>query len=96
LTAAWTLLEAALRRERLVVVIGLLIAVAGSWVWLMFGAGTDMTPIDMTRMAGMDGWLMKPAQRSTGYALLMFSMWWVMMVAMMLPVLHRCCCCLPV
>jgi predicted metal-binding membrane protein len=81
----WTLLEGLLRRERLVVVIGLLTVIAGSWVWLLLGAGTEMTPMDMTRMAGMDGWLMEPAQWSAGYALLMFSMWWVMMVAMMLP-----------
>jgi predicted metal-binding membrane protein len=78
-------LETTLRRERLVFVIGLLVVVAGSWIWLLLGAGTSMTPIDMTRMAGMDGWLMRPAQWSTGYAVLMFSMWWVMMVGMMLP-----------
>jgi predicted metal-binding membrane protein len=85
LNSVWTLLEAALRRERLVVVIGLLTVVAVSWVWLLLGAGTGMTSIDMTRMARMDGWLMEPAQWGVGYALLMFSMWWVMMVAMMLP-----------
>jgi predicted metal-binding membrane protein len=85
LNSIWSLLEVVLRRERLVVVTGVFMVVAGSWVWLLLGAGTGMTPIDMTRMAGMDGWLMKPAQWSIGYALLMFSMWWVMMVAMMLP-----------
>jgi predicted metal-binding membrane protein len=85
LTSTWTLLETALRREWLIVLIGLMIVVAASWAWLLLGAGTDMSPIDMTRMAGMDGWLMEPAQWSIGYALLMFSMWWVMMVAMMLP-----------
>jgi predicted metal-binding membrane protein len=79
------MVEAVLHRERLVLVIGLLIVVVSSWVWLLLGAGTGMTPIDMTRMAGMDGWLMKPAQWSIGYALLMFSMWWVMMIAMMVP-----------
>jgi predicted metal-binding membrane protein len=85
LSSAWTLLEAALRRERLVVGISMLMVVAGSWVWLLLGAGTGMTPMDMTRMAGMNGWLMQPAQWSIGYALLMLSMWWVMMAAMMLP-----------
>jgi predicted metal-binding membrane protein len=85
LTSAWALLEAALRRERLVALIGVLMVVAGSWAWLLLGAGTGMTPTDMTRMAGMDGWLMEPAQWSIGYALLMFSMWWVMMIAMMVP-----------
>ena len=45
----------------------------------------DMSAIEMTRMAGMDGWMMTPAVWTSGYAVLMFSMWWVMMVAMMLP-----------
>ena len=35
-----------------------------AWVWLLLGAGMGMTPIEMTRMAGMDGWLMQPAQWS--------------------------------
>src|ERR1700675_356494 len=39
----------------------------------------------MTRMAGMDGWMMQPAVWTPAYALLIASMWWVMMVAMMLP-----------
>jgi predicted metal-binding membrane protein len=85
LTFVRALVEAALRRERLVVLIGVLIVIAGSWAWLLLGAGTGMIPSDMTRMAGMDGWLMEPAQWSIGYALLMFSMWWVMMIAMMVP-----------
>src|SRR4029453_16889677 len=41
--------------------------------------------IEMTRMAGMDGWMMQPAVWTPAYALLIVSMWWVMMVAMMLP-----------
>lgn len=56
-----------------------------AWIWLIFGAGMDMTAIEMTRMAGMDGWMMQPAAWTLGYALLVLSMWWVMMVAMMLP-----------
>jgi predicted metal-binding membrane protein len=52
---------------------------------LVLGAGTDMTAIEMTRMAGMDGWMMQPAVWTPAYAVLMVSMWWVMMVAMMLP-----------
>ena len=45
----------------------------------------ESTMVDMTRMSGMDGWMMQPAQWGVGYALVMFAMWWVMMIAMMLP-----------
>lgn len=80
-----SLLEAVLRRDRLVLGAGLAAVVALAWAWLVLGAGMDMTAIEMTRMAGMDGWLMQPAVWTAGYAALMFAMWWVMMVAMMLP-----------
>jgi hypothetical protein len=79
------LLEAVIRRDRLVLVAGILLVSALAWGWLVLGAGTDMSAIEMTRMAGMDGWMMQPAVWTPAYALLMISMWWVMMVAMMLP-----------
>lgn len=56
-----------------------------AWGWLVSGAGMDMSAVEMTRMAGMDGWLMQPAVWTPAYAALIASMWWVMMVAMMLP-----------
>jgi predicted metal-binding membrane protein len=49
------------------------------------GAGMEMSAVEMTAMAGMDGWLMRPAVWTPAYAVLIFAMWWVMMVAMMLP-----------
>jgi predicted metal-binding membrane protein len=73
------------RGDRLVLLAGLAAVLGLAWLWLLLGAGMDMTAIEMTRMAGMDGWLMQPAVWSAGYATLMFAMWWVMMVAMMLP-----------
>ena len=79
------MLEAVLQRDRLVVVAGLVAVLAMAWGWLLAGAGMEMGPIEMTAMAGMDGWLMQPAQWSAAYAVLIFAMWWVMMVAMMLP-----------
>ena len=79
------LLEAALRRDLVVIAAGIATVLGLAWIWLLLGAGTDMNAIAVKRMAGMDGWLMQPAQWSAGYALVMFSMWWVMMVAMMLP-----------
>ncbi|MPZ44379.1 MAG: DUF2182 domain-containing protein [Betaproteobacteria bacterium] len=79
------LLEAVLQRDRLVLVAGLVSIVALAWGWLLAGAGMEMSPVAMTGMAGMDGWLMQPAVWTPAYALLIFAMWWVMMVAMMLP-----------
>ena len=79
------MLEAALRRDRLLLAVGLGAVIALAWGWLLLGAGMEMTAVQMTGMAGMDGWLMRPAVWTPGYALLMFSMWWVMMTAMMLP-----------
>jgi predicted metal-binding membrane protein len=85
MASSTALLEALIRRDRLVLVAGMLVVSALAWVWLVLGAGMDMSAIEMTRMAGMDGWMMQPAVWTPVYALLMVSMWWVMMVAMMLP-----------
>ena len=89
-------LEAAVRRDRLVVGIALAAVVSLSWAYLLAGAGMDMSALEMTRMLqlGMAGGMsegrtagmamMTPAVWTPGYAVLMFFMWWVMMVAMML------------
>jgi predicted metal-binding membrane protein len=79
------LLEAMIRRDRWVLLAGILVVSALAWGWLVLGSGMDMSAIDMTRMAGMDGWMMQQAVWTPAYALLIVSMWWVMMVAMMLP-----------
>lgn len=85
MNAQMRVLGGLLRNDRLLLVAGLLVVLALAWGWLLAGAGMDMSAIEMTRMAGMDGWLMQPATWTPGYAVLMFAMWWVMMVAMMLP-----------
>ncbi len=79
------LLEAVLLRDRWVLAAGLVVVLALAWGWLLAGAGMQMSALDMTAMAGMDGWMMQPAVWTPSYALLIFTMWWVMMVAMMLP-----------
>jgi predicted metal-binding membrane protein len=84
-SASEAFLETVIRRDRLVLLAGLVAVLALSWVWLTLGAGMGMSAIEMTRMAGMDGRMMQPAVWTPAYALLIFSMWWVMMVAMMLP-----------
>jgi predicted metal-binding membrane protein len=81
--AASSILEAALRRDRAVVVIALIAIIALSWLWIAIGAGMEMSAIEMTRMPR--DMMMTPAVWTTAYAAMMFAMWWVMMVAMMLP-----------
>jgi predicted metal-binding membrane protein len=82
-----TVLEVALRRDRLVVVVALVAVVAAAWVWIVLGAGTGTSAVAMTQMAGMPDMdmMMERAVWTPGYADLIFTMWWVMMVAMMLP-----------
>ena len=74
-----------LDRDRLILLTGLAIVIMMAWGWLLVGSGMEMSAVEMTAMAGMDGWLMQPAVWTPGYAILIFFMWWVMMVAMMLP-----------
>jgi predicted metal-binding membrane protein len=74
-----------LEHDRSILLIGLAIVIVMAWGWLLAGSGMGPSAMEMTAMAGMDGWLMQPAVWTPGYALLIFAMWWVMMVAMMLP-----------
>jgi predicted metal-binding membrane protein len=69
----------------MVLVAGLVVVLGMAWGWLVTGAGMGMNAVEMTAMAGMNGWLMQPAVWTPAYAVLIFAMWWVMMVAMMLP-----------
>ncbi|MEO7704246.1 MAG: DUF2182 domain-containing protein [Thermoflexales bacterium] len=80
---ASSILEAALRRDRAIVVIALSAITVLSWVWIALGAGMEMSAVEMTRMPR--DMAMTPAVWTPAYAALMFSMWWVMMLAMMLP-----------
>ena len=82
-----TVLEAVLRRDRHVVVAALIAVIAMAWLWILLGAGTGMSAIDMILEPSPDGMasMMGPALWTLGYAGVMFTMWWVMMAAMMLP-----------
>jgi predicted metal-binding membrane protein len=86
-TADDTVLEAALRRDRQVVAAALIAVIATAWLWILLGAGTGMSAMDMLLGPSADGMagMMAPAVWSLGYAGIMFTMWWVMMAAMMLP-----------
>jgi predicted metal-binding membrane protein len=82
-----TMLEAALRRDRVVVVSALLAVIAAAWVWIVLGAGTGTRAVAMMQMARIPDMdmMMERAVWTPVYAGLIFAMWWVMMVAMMLP-----------
>jgi predicted metal-binding membrane protein len=83
-----TLLENVLRRERLVLLSSLVVVIGLAWLWLLLGAGTGMSMLSMSSgntMAGMADMMMRPADWTPDYAIVMFTMWWVMMTAMMLP-----------
>src|SRR6202047_2497327 len=82
-----TILEAVLRRDRMILVAALVGVIAIAWIWIVIGAGTGMSTVGMTRrsgMPGMTGMMMEPAAWTLAYAAVMFAMWWVMMAAMML------------
>jgi len=82
-----TLLEIVLRRDRQAVIAALVIVVALSWIWILLGAGTGMSVMDMIFGSSADDMaaMMAPAVWTPGYVGIMFTMWWVMMAAMMLP-----------
>ena len=75
---AGSLVEGALRRDRLLVVSCLLFAVVLSWAWLLAGAGMMQEMGDMLMPMSSGPW-------TAGHALLVLVMWAVMMAAMMLP-----------
>jgi predicted metal-binding membrane protein len=87
------ILETVLRRDRLLVIMALLVVIVAGWIYILLGAGMGMTAFEMTTapfggpadMARKTEMAMTPAGWSPAYAILMFFMWWIMMVAMMLP-----------
>jgi predicted metal-binding membrane protein len=80
--------EAALRRDRFIILAALLLLIAAAWAYL-FRLAVGMTmPSDMQAMPGMDmGAAMAPVVKRFDVtdALLTFVMWFVMMVGMMTP-----------
>jgi predicted metal-binding membrane protein len=75
------MLHALLRRDRVVVLAGLVAVIMLAWAYLILGAGIEMDEMDM---GGGQIMIMAPSW-TFGYAALIFLMWAIMMVAMMLP-----------
>jgi len=74
-----TALERALRRDRVLVALGIAFVLAPVWLWLA-RASLDM----YGPMTGASAWMMR-ATWDAPYTALVFAMWSVMMVGMMLP-----------
>lgn len=84
--------ERLLARDRLIVVATLVLSVTLSAGYILHGAGTGMSSIDMSAETGPAGALVagipdmiSPHVWSFRYAVVVFVMWWLMMVAMMVP-----------
>ena len=86
MTEVTTVVETLLRRERRIVLAGLLLITVLAWTWILTGSGTGMSALDMTtwrfppplHVGVVENW-------SISYAVVMFFMWWIMMIAMMTP-----------
>jgi len=84
---AQTLTERIVRREQILVGLGLAILTVLAWLYVLLGAGTGMSTLAMSTWQfpppkpamGMAG------EWNAGYWLTMLAMWWVMMIAMMIP-----------
>jgi predicted metal-binding membrane protein len=82
-----TLTERIVRREQVIIALGLVIIAALAWYYLLIGAGTGMSTIAMTTWHFPPP---RPGMTMTGawsmaYWVTMLLMWWVMMIAMMVP-----------
>jgi len=77
--AAPTRLEAALRHERIVMVVVLVVIPLAAWAWIAVMA-RDM----YGTMRGASAWMMTSTW-DTPHVVLLWAMWAVMMTAMMLP-----------
>ncbi len=77
--SAGSWVELALRRDRLLVVLGLVAVIIAAWAYLLAGAGMSMHEMNGMLMP------MRSEPWTIGYAALVLAMWAVMMAAMMLP-----------
>ncbi|UIJ73437.1 DUF2182 domain-containing protein [Aurantimonas sp. HBX-1] len=81
--------ELIIRRDRLVMLTGLVTLAMLAWAWLLVGAGTGMDIWTMSRPAifpgGEAGMTMPAVAWSPATWFVIVGMWWIMMIAMMIP-----------
>lgn len=84
--------ERILARDRVIVAASLVLCIVLSAWYILGGAGTGMSSMEMSidtgpagaLIAGIDD-MVAPHVWSPRYAVIIFAMWWLMMVAMMIP-----------
>ena len=76
--ASWSVSEWALKHDRFVALVCLLVVITLAWSYIVAGAGMDTSRMSATSNLMSQTW-------TPLYFLLMLFMWFVMMVAMMLP-----------
>lgn len=89
---AHSAVERLLSRDRMIVTVSLALCVILSAWYILDGAGTGMSTVEMSLETGPAGALIagtddmvSPHVWSFRYAFVVFVMWWLMMVAMMVP-----------
>jgi hypothetical protein len=80
-----SVIEAALRRDRLVVASGLALVTLAAWAWTLAAAVPTGSSGEMGMADNIGSVTMAVATWSPPHAALVLTMWWVMMAAMMLP-----------
>jgi predicted metal-binding membrane protein len=81
-----SVIETVVKRNRLIVIGGLVAVVLLSWIYILDAPGMGMTAFEMTAITQYTpAMVMQPTVWTPTYALFMFFMWWVMMIAMMIP-----------
>ena len=89
---AQSIVERILARDRMIVIASLVLCVGLSAWYILEGAGTGMSSMEMSLETGPGGALLagtddfiSPHVWTIRYAVIVFVMWWLMMVAMMVP-----------
>lgn len=89
---AQSIVERILARERMIVIASLVACVGLSAWYILDGAGTGMSSMEMSLETGPGGALLagtddfiSPHVWTARYAVVVFVMWWLMMMAMMVP-----------
>jgi predicted metal-binding membrane protein len=89
---AQSIVERILARDRMIVVMSLVLCVGLAAWYILDGAGTGMSSMEMSLETGPRGALLagtddfiSPHVWTARYAVVVFVMWWLMMVAMMVP-----------
>jgi len=82
-----TMTERIVRREQMIVGLGLAGITALAWYYVLTGAGTGMSTIAMStwQFPPPPPVMAMPGDWNAGYWAIMLLMWWIMMIAMMVP-----------